>query len=124
MNDDDIYISQEKIIADLEEEIKRLKKELNETTELLLYPKIKTDIVQNSSWDCYVVTKLKMPISTHTLYAKDWISKEAIDDKGLIEYITLNNTKQIAIKYFERGLKYWAEKEKQQNAEERIFENG
>ena len=119
----DIYIDNEKIIADLEEEIKRLKKELNETTELLLYPKIKTEVVQNSSWDCYVVTKLKMPISTHALYAKEWIPEKAIDDKGFVEYITLNNTKQIAIEYFERGLKYWAEKEKQQNEEERIFGN-
>lgn len=121
MNDDDIYISQEKIIADLEEEIKRLKKELNETAELLLYPKIKTEIVQNSSWDCYVVTKLKMPISAYTLYAKEWVPEELTNNKEFIEHITLNNTKQIAIDYFERGLIYWMAKE--QNEEERIFEN-
>lgn len=119
----DIYIDNEKIIADLEEEIKRLKKELNETTELLLYPKIETKFEHGANFDFYIHTKFKMPIRQYEIHVKEWIPEKAIEDKGFVEYITLNNTKQIAIEYFERGLKYWAEKEKQQNEEERIFEN-
>ena len=114
----DIYIDNEKIIADLEEEIKRLKKELNETTALLLYPKLETKIERGSDFYSYVHTKFKMPIREYEIHVKEWIPETAIDDKGFVEFLTLNNTKQIAIEYFERGLKYWAEKEK-----ERIFGN-
>lgn len=117
----DIYIDNEKIIADLEEEIKRLKKELNETTELLLYPKLETKIERGIDFYSYVHTKFKMPIREYEIHVKEWIPETAIDDKEFVEFLTLNNTKQIAIEYFERGLKYWAEKEKQQNEEERIF---
>ena len=62
-----------------------------------------------------------MPISAYTLYAKEWVPEELTNNKEFIEHITLNNTKQIAIDYFERGLIYWMAKE--QNEEERIFEN-